>query len=173
MCSCPSRTDEPYEGEGYNQSPNHLAADLTTNEDLNGIANARETRNRDARTITSSSQALEDIGAVSPHEPPTNSAPGCKKSTDDALTPIGRFDGARRDCDHKMATVEVVATNSSSPPGSGGAHQESSRLARLKQVLLTYAQFVGPGFMIAVAYSQWPYGFTSLCSRTLTKTANS
>ncbi|KAG7124731.1 Manganese transporter SMF1 like protein [Verticillium longisporum] len=43
----PSRTDEPYEGEGHNQSPNSLPNDLTTNEDLNGIANAREARQND------------------------------------------------------------------------------------------------------------------------------
>ncbi|RNJ55908.1 hypothetical protein D7B24_007904 [Verticillium nonalfalfae] len=43
----PSRTDEPYEGEGHNQSPNSLPNDLTTNEDLNGIANAREARQKD------------------------------------------------------------------------------------------------------------------------------
>ncbi|KAG7119822.1 Manganese transporter SMF1 like protein [Verticillium longisporum] len=38
----PSRTDEPYEGEGHNQSPSSLPNELTTNEDLNGLANARE-----------------------------------------------------------------------------------------------------------------------------------
>ncbi len=29
------------EGDGYNQSPNELSNDLTTNQDLKGIANAR------------------------------------------------------------------------------------------------------------------------------------
>ena len=38
--NCPSRTDEP-EGTGFNQSPNALAADLTTRQDLNGRANSR------------------------------------------------------------------------------------------------------------------------------------
>merc|ERR1712227_1048725 len=38
-----SRTDEPYDGacEGFNQSPHPLSSDLTTNQDLNGIANKR------------------------------------------------------------------------------------------------------------------------------------
>lgn len=41
--NCPSRTDEP-DGTGMNQSPDALAADLTTREDLNGRANARALR---------------------------------------------------------------------------------------------------------------------------------
>jgi zinc transporter 1/2/3 len=41
--NCPSRTDEdPLSHPGWNQSPPQFAADLTTREDLNGIANARE-----------------------------------------------------------------------------------------------------------------------------------
>lgn len=41
--NCPSRTDEEILWQpGYNQNPPRFAADLTTCEDLNGIANARE-----------------------------------------------------------------------------------------------------------------------------------
>jgi hypothetical protein len=41
--NCPSRTDdEILFNPGWNQSPPRFAADLTTCEDLNGIANARE-----------------------------------------------------------------------------------------------------------------------------------
>jgi zinc transporter 1/2/3 len=41
--NCPSRTDEDLLFHpGWNQSPPRFAADLTTCEDLNGIANARE-----------------------------------------------------------------------------------------------------------------------------------
>jgi zinc transporter 1/2/3 len=41
--NCPSRTDEDLLFHpGWNQSPPRFAADLTTREDLNGIANARE-----------------------------------------------------------------------------------------------------------------------------------
>ncbi|TEA10218.1 Zinc-regulated transporter 2 [Colletotrichum sidae] len=43
--NCPSRTDEvTLEHPDWNQNPPFLAADLTTCEDLNGIANAREHR---------------------------------------------------------------------------------------------------------------------------------
>ncbi|KAL1841548.1 hypothetical protein VTJ49DRAFT_6921 [Mycothermus thermophilus] len=40
----PSRTDDDLEHPTWNQSPPFLAADLTTRQDLNGIANAREHR---------------------------------------------------------------------------------------------------------------------------------
>jgi len=156
MCSCPSRTDEPYEGEGYNQSPDHLAADLTTNQDLNGIANAREVRNRDARTITGSSKSPDEDIHNTPPEPPTNEAVVGEKSIDEGDF-ISRLDGAGGDDDRKTATgvVELVASGSSLRPnnGGGGGSEKSSRVARLKEVLRTYAKFVGPGFMIAVAYS--------------------
>ncbi|KAL2020833.1 hypothetical protein VTK56DRAFT_7926 [Thermocarpiscus australiensis] len=42
----PSRTDDDLDHPTWNQSPPFLAPDLTTRQDLNGIANARELRNR-------------------------------------------------------------------------------------------------------------------------------
>ncbi|TVY39780.1 Manganese transporter [Lachnellula subtilissima] len=56
--NCPSRTEEP-EGDGFNQNPSSLAADLTTRQDLNGIANTRILR----RTSSSEMQPMEE------HEP--------------------------------------------------------------------------------------------------------
>jgi metal iron transporter len=146
----PSRTDEPYEGEGYNQSPNPLSGDLTTNQDLNGIANTRELRNDDPRSISSSSQALQDnIGLGSnPHD----GAGGVKTLTNDPA-PIGRLDAKGYDAQVIAATI-LSNTSGSLPSDNGGSRQDSSRMGRIKRHLLTYGQFVGPGFMIAVAYSQ-------------------
>jgi len=42
----PSRTDDDFEHPTWNQNPPFLAPDLTTCQDLNGIANAREQRNQ-------------------------------------------------------------------------------------------------------------------------------
>jgi len=43
--NCPSRTDEDFlDTPGYNQSPPALSGDLTTRNDLNGIANSRSYR---------------------------------------------------------------------------------------------------------------------------------
>ncbi|KAL2257232.1 hypothetical protein VTK26DRAFT_458 [Humicola hyalothermophila] len=46
----PSRTDDDLEHPTWNQNPPFLAPDLTTRQDLNGIANAREHRNRRSGT---------------------------------------------------------------------------------------------------------------------------
>lgn len=41
--NCPSRTDEDFLlNPGWNQSPPRFSPDLTTREDFNGMANARE-----------------------------------------------------------------------------------------------------------------------------------
>ncbi|KAL5341208.1 ZIP zinc transporter-domain-containing protein [Aspergillus crustosus] len=42
--NCPSRTDDTLPHDGWNQNPPCLAPDLTTRQDLNGIANVRELR---------------------------------------------------------------------------------------------------------------------------------
>ncbi|KAK3368346.1 natural resistance-associated macrophage protein-domain-containing protein [Podospora didyma] len=154
MCSCPSRTDEP-EGSGYNQSPNHLAADLTTNQDMNGIANTREARNhQDSGTISSLSQGLENDASAHNAEPPAqNSETGEKKSTTDLVHPVvGRLGEGAPVSDPKATggVVEVFGYDPSPPRGGSGA--ATSRLSRLKRALFTFGQFVGPGFMIAVAY---------------------
>lgn len=50
--NCPSRTDEDLLlNPGWNQSPPYFAADLTTCQDLNGIANARELGDADCSCI--------------------------------------------------------------------------------------------------------------------------
>lgn len=55
--NCPSRTDEDVVlNPTWNQNPPRFAADLTTCQDLNGIANARELG--DADQLHSSSKSL-------------------------------------------------------------------------------------------------------------------
>ncbi|KAK0631091.1 natural resistance-associated macrophage protein-domain-containing protein [Bombardia bombarda] len=147
MCSCPSRTDEPYEGEGHNQSPNHLSADLTTNQDLNGIANSRHTRNRDSRTITSSSEALQDSAALNSSQPPPSLPPKTAGGVAISATPPHSHspDGGG-DSDNNSDN------NSDSNSTLHGQHPRKTHVARLKHSLLTFGKFVGPGMMIAVAY---------------------
>lgn len=62
-----SRTNEPLKGTGYNQSPNALSNDLTTNEDFNGISNAREFRGNEPPSIQDSGQSTgiaQDISQI-------------------------------------------------------------------------------------------------------------
>ncbi|KAK3331628.1 natural resistance-associated macrophage protein-domain-containing protein [Cercophora scortea] len=157
MCTCPSRTDE-LEGEGHNQSPNPLSADLTTNEDLNGIANAREIRNPDARSIANSSHALEDDIALNTHPPRHRHF--SEKSAGDSPSPGGRLFGAGGDSKaaaHVDAAAPAARTAAAATMLSGGGsssahHGHPSHFNRIKHILVTFGQFIGPGFLIAVAY---------------------
>lgn len=54
--NCPSRNDDDLENPGWNQSPPRFASDLTTCEDMNGIANSRELG--DADRLCSGSRSL-------------------------------------------------------------------------------------------------------------------
>jgi len=157
MCSRPSRTDEPYEGEGHNQSPNPLSADLTTNQDLNGIANTRQIRRRVSRPQCRSSQSFEDDPGQS-STAPTDPGPH-PQSTNESPATIGRSGGVGVD-----AKPSPPAPSRRGQPGSevgsssssfvGSIHPGSTRFEHLKHKLFTYAKFIGPGFMISVAYSQ-------------------
>lgn len=47
---------------------------------------------------------------------------------------------------------DSVATSN----GRGSRPRDGTPLARLKHVLVTFGRFVGPGFMVSVAYSKFP-----------------
>ncbi|EPE33726.1 hypothetical protein GLAREA_06739 [Glarea lozoyensis ATCC 20868] len=119
--NCPSRTEEPLEGDGMNQNPNSLSADLTTRNDLNGIANTRA-----LRRIESEIRTTESV------EP-------------DGGTVEGREKGEWR---------EVVVGGG----GRGGSvvgddeGGRGNRFVRAREMAVTFGKFIGPGFMIAVAY---------------------
>lgn len=143
-----SRTDEPLGGEGFNQSPNALSADLTKNQDLKGRVNARQLRNEDPRARNASSQTLEDNIAA------TSTTPEDRTATEDLANDtavIGRVDG------NGIETQETFATlyEGSIPPDRRNDRWNPSSMTRLKHGLFTFAKFVGPGFMVAVAYSQF------------------
>ncbi|RDW74974.1 hypothetical protein BP6252_06116 [Coleophoma cylindrospora] len=138
--NCPSRTDEP-EGTGKNQQPNALAADLTTRQDLNGIANKRllrreaiegvddsvENQSRQTTYCTIPEKGSAVVGAESEHRPVQPPTPMHGR---DSAQDRGRGgDGGDRD---------------PQPP--------KNWLAELRNTLFTFGKFVGPGFMISVAY---------------------
>jgi len=134
--NCPSRTEEP-EGTGMNQSPNALAADLTTREDMNGLANSRV-----LRRIASQEVEADRI--------------------------MGRDDVERK---REGSDIEKILTNgtqghvvgcperaadSLQDGGDGNdrnkANAVKKEFRRLCKVVMTFGKFVGPGFMISVAY---------------------
>lgn len=129
-----SRTDEPYEGEGLNQSPNAFSNDLVTNQDLNGIANAREHRGDNSRSMDDSGQPVADRVPPAVEEDPDGSA----SNLTIARRTIGQIPGR--------------ATNQDNDGGSI-ASQKQSFWQRVCQTVVTFGKFVGPGFLVAVAYS--------------------
>jgi hypothetical protein len=83
--NCPSRTDDDVLWHpGWNQNPPRFAADLTTCEDLNGIANARELGEADrlrAGTHSLRRGELDDFnGQEMEKRKPTTTGEGVKGS---------------------------------------------------------------------------------------------
>ncbi|KAK6957035.1 hypothetical protein Daesc_002320 [Daldinia eschscholtzii] len=128
-----SRTDEPYEGEGLNQSPNAFSNDLVTNQDLNGIANAREHKGDTSRSMDNSGQPVTDHAPPSIEEDPDGTVPN--------LTIVGRTIGQ----------IPGRATNQDNDDGSTASRKQSFS-QRVYKTVVTFCKFVGPGFLVAVAY---------------------
>ncbi|RYO75527.1 hypothetical protein DL764_010410 [Monosporascus ibericus] len=145
-----SRTDEPLEGDGFNQSPNAMSNDLVTNQDLNGIANHREQRGRDARSTINSGQitAEETQTAVEEEDgPAVHNRQGPADPHRDAAAgqpPADRW--------VPPSPLDDAAPNGSPAAVAGSLRGPKSWLDQLRNVIVTFGKFVGPGFMVSVAY---------------------
>jgi len=130
--NCPSRP-EP-EGPGFNQNPNSLAADLTTRQDLNGIANSRILR-RMAENERESVNVVEDdqYGANREKEQAVR-APELMVRSHVGTTTRATSDGSR--------------DSDSSGDGSSDTNISAKGFIKLPKVVVTFAKFVGPGFMV-------------------------
>jgi metal iron transporter len=133
--NCPSRTD-PEVPLDWNQSPNSLNADATTRSDLSSIANARTKHDHRLPSHDAASRAdIMDVSesACEKPEKPIRSTGGVgEKTLDDSVV------NAR---DHLVP--------SPTPPVLPRWQQPFDRIRR---TACTFMKFVGPGFMIAVAY---------------------
>ncbi|WQF84349.1 Putative NRAMP family protein [Colletotrichum destructivum] len=142
----PSRTDEPYEGEGYNQSPSPLSNDLTTNEDLNGTVNARE-----LGPARDSKEALAGAGDVAiTRSDDSWGKDGVGPATGD---PSAKSPGLGQPEGEDALAVPLPTLHSQHP--SNGLDEGSVRkgiLVRAWSAVVKFGSFVGPGFMISVAY---------------------
>ena len=146
--NCPSRTDEPPESEGWNQNPPRLAADLTTREDLNGMVNLRTQHNAGQG---------EDEPAIELPEMellPEN----CSESSLGARGHVSPSRISGKQSKDPFSSSSKIPTFSSSPNAmtSIWPRRQSPKLLssfrRLGRVLVKFGKFVGPGFMISVAY---------------------
>ncbi|KAL8796272.1 MAG: hypothetical protein Q9195_001387 [Heterodermia aff. obscurata] len=136
--NCPSRTDDDVDRSDWNQNPSSLAADLTTRQDLNGIVNSRTKLDTDCPLADEAENEVDaghekdrppnarsptaSCGDLPDHTPPT-------KPRKTRTGRIGLF-GLRESPPWKLPTW----------------------LQRFGQILVKFGQFVGPGFMVAVAY---------------------
>lgn len=89
--NCPSKTDnDVLLNPGWNQNPPRFAADLTTCQDMNGIANARELG--EAETLSSGPRSsrrgeFEDSNFQEKEKQPLALGEGVKGSPKGMLTP--------------------------------------------------------------------------------------
>ncbi|KAI1129350.1 natural resistance-associated macrophage protein-domain-containing protein [Nemania abortiva] len=140
-----SRTDEPYEGDGLNQSPNAFSNDLVTNQDMNGIVNARERRGRKSRD-------MDDAG-----RPIAQEIPASPDDDGDCGLAKGLAAGDGQSPEKSWTTqVKTSPAEASSPPAAAGNPPHRRGLTTLSRGLfhfiLNFGKFVGPGFLVAVAY---------------------
>ncbi|KAG9230073.1 natural resistance-associated macrophage protein-domain-containing protein [Amylocarpus encephaloides] len=132
--NCPSRTEEP-ECDGMNQNPSSLSADLTTREDLNGIANARMLR----RISSSEIRGMEEQ-EFDKTQPPEKGTVAEKMAEVEGDHGDGRGTGETGGSGHGVI------------PGQPPHDRSKNLLWRAQKLAVTFARFIGPGFMIAVAY---------------------
>ena len=130
--NCPSRPDSVEDHPDWNQSPHALNGDATTRADLNGIINLRALREHEINPTT----AEEPIQQESDHQGQGLDS----KAQDGRAKPYACIHEASNAC------VETRTTRLAPPLRS------SNLFIRARDVLYKYAQFVGPGFLIAVAY---------------------
>ncbi|TQN65336.1 Manganese transporter SMF1 [Colletotrichum shisoi] len=143
----PSRTDEPCEGEGYNQSPSPLSNDLTTNEDLNGTVNARE-----LGPARDSKEALAGAGDVAITR--SDDSWGRDGVGPAAGDPSAKSAGLGQPEGEDALAAPLPTLHSQRPSNGGGVEGPVRRgiFVRAWSAVVKFGSFVGPGFMISVAY---------------------
>ena len=169
--NCPSRTDEPPEHDGKNQSPSALAADLTTRQDLNGIVNLRTKQDfgkeaEDARTETKVDD-FDDLARLpnandrvtqqdrntksrprnfdpgTPPQPPSSVARARSGYSYDSFADPGLDD-----------TLAIVPSDNDSSSRRSGTfvRRIPKPIQTVGRILHKFLKFIGPGFLVAVAY---------------------
>jgi len=137
--NCPSRPDDIDGHPDWNQNPHALSSDSTTREDLNGMVNLRAQRDHDSSLDIEE----EDRARVALHDH-TEHLPTRRQGKGQVQVAVGQ--------DHPKS--DLTASTPFDHHGRSSAPSTPSflRLDRIKAVLIRYSKFVGPGFLIAVAY---------------------
>jgi len=144
--NCPSRTDAIVE-DGMNQNPNEFAPDITTRSDFGQIANAR--LQRDHRVGVGEGTDIEEVAlqqvTKGPDKDGTSTIVEAGEGGGDGVQQMSG-DGAWSS--ERNTSTAPTAPNRRSfcvPP-------VKHFFRRAKNILVKYGKFMGPGFMISVAY---------------------
>jgi len=139
--NCPSRTD-PEVPNDWNQNPDALAADTTTRSDLGKLASARLHRDHSLRKEDGANVETRRIAQPSDHD----EAPKHSADSDGGLR---RHSIARSGFGERMFEQTLGTAASPDPPKLPRWQQPFHKIA---SVIWKYMKFIGPGFMVAVAY---------------------
>ena len=142
--NCPSRTDETVDHPDWNQNPGPLAGDLTTREDLNGISNLRSQRSH----VLPGGQSLD---AETEDDPGIKNPPPSQVPKNDAKRGQNKLSNGP-----DSSGLPVQKPHSSLPKRFRRCIPHAQSLGYffggILKVFSKYTTFVGPGFMVAVAY---------------------
>lgn len=141
--NCPSRTDEIDEHDGWNQNPPSLSGDLTTRSDLNGISNLRLQRDR----LPIDDNAL-DIALNKEMDDPS----GLQSVKRPVSVPSNTLVNAAGSVEKHGQSAEVGQGPSRGSSGEPNQPAGSTWIRKYGRVLTKFSKFIGPGFMVAVAY---------------------
>jgi len=136
--NCPSRPDNIEGHPDWNQNPRDLSSDLTTRADLNGIVNLREQRENDS-SLTNDQQA--QINVV-PADNTESLVAGLKSPPNVKVDPMKQANTA----------TSAFQPQAARPPMKSRSLSPVLVVNKVITTLRKYVKFVGPGFLIAVAY---------------------
>jgi len=126
----PSRSDDTSAHPDWNQSPHHLSSDLTTKADLNGIVNLREQRSD-----------LSSLGINHEEE-------------EKWVNPVDQAEDQSAAKGVSGVKLDPMTASPDQRPSRKFMNLRSPKtfFFKARDVLVKYCGFIGPGFLIAVAY---------------------
>ena len=183
--NCPSRTDELPKSDGLNQNPSELSNDLTTNEDLKGIANSRSLRRTTSPPLEGAGirgSENDRIGSAGIGDEPDLGLRSKTAAKESITTRVDSVDSdanpsppgglASRMPGHQPSarSSHGVSQNGNNDTGSAadytlgagggggggddGAGRRTGPIWSVLSSLKTFYRFIGPGFIVSVAYSK-------------------
>lgn len=144
----PSRTDNTLQHEDWNQNPPSLPADATTHQDLNGLSNSRvshDHKDESATAVDKLSGIQLKTNSYAPEPSLHRRGPGL-----DTSNPTGS----------QVYPAPLLRKKYGLPALSSAARAARNNTPRQLKVLgrcispalLKFGEFIGPGFLISVAY---------------------